>query len=95
MTKIYYDPETTNISYEVLGFTLYFSSEFCKNKFIRIYNERKENNNLKLEYLYKCTCDFDIMLMLYYYKLVEKRIFRVDYKGKTLEKDYVLNISLD
>lgn len=91
--KVYYNPEITPFVYNLSGFSLYFSSNCSMERFKRIYNERIERNNLKLQSMYRVNGDFAIMLILYYYKLAENRFFKVEYLGKELEKEY--NIKLE
>lgn len=91
--KVYYNPDITPFIYKMSGLTFYFSSNCSMERFKRIYEERLERNNLKIQSMYKVKGDFTIMLLIYYYKLAENRFFRVEYLGKTLEKEY--NIKLE
>ena len=50
---------------------------------------------LKLNIRYKMIVNADEMLLLSYYKKVEKRGFKVMYKGVELEKDYYIDCVLN
>lgn len=73
------------------GFLFYFSSSFYKNKFEKEYQDYIKSETLKLNVKYKMQVYADEMLMLSLYKQIEKRGFRVKYKGVDLEKDYFID----
>lgn len=78
---IYYDLKESeyfvemNINSEKI--TLYFSSLFIRKKFLENITEYIHNENLKLSITYKIDIDATKLLILSYYKKLEKRGFRV------------------
>ena len=65
------------------------------DKFSKIYKEYIRSETLKLNIKYKMIVDADEMLLLSVYKMVEKRGFKVKYKGVELEKDYYIDCVLN
>lgn len=78
---IYYDLKESeyfvemNINSEKI--ILYFSSLFIRKKFLENVGEYIHNENLKLSIAYKIDIDATKLLILSYYKKLEKRGFRV------------------
>lgn len=58
-------------------FILYFSSKFNRKRFLENVGEYIHNENLKLSIMYKIDIDATKLLILSYYKKIEKRGFRV------------------
>lgn len=94
---IYYDIDKSPYIYENIYFTFYFSSQFYKNKFINEVYNYTSNEQDKLKVKFKNKVDFLKILMLDYYKKVEKRGFKVYDKNKEkfVKKDYVIRGVLD
>lgn len=90
-----YELDDSPFYLRVDDFMLYFSSSFYKNKFIKEYPEYKRNETLKLNVKYRMIVDADEMLLLSFYKQIEKRGFKVKYKGVELEKDYYIDCILN
>lgn len=63
--------------YKYKGLIFYFSSENYKNKFANTIKQYLENETLKIQIKYNVNINFDILLMISYYKKIEKRGFRV------------------
>ena len=76
-------------------FMFYFSSSFYKKKFEEGYKEYIRSETLKLNVKYKMIVYADEMLLLSFYKMTEKRGFKVKYKGIEIEKDYYIDCVLD
>ena len=78
---IYYDLKESdyfvemNINSEKI--ILYFSSLFIRKKFLENVGDYIHNENLKLSITYKIDLDATKLLILSYYKKLEKRGFRV------------------
>ena len=53
------------------------------------------NETLKLNVRYKMIVYADEMLLLSFYKQIEKRGFKVKYKGVELDKDYYIDCVLN
>lgn len=77
MSKIFLNIQESNISFEYGSLIFYFSSEFYKNKFIQNFKNYVLEETLKICNKYNINVTFDIMLMIAYYKKVEKRGFRI------------------
>lgn len=56
---------------------LYFSSNFNRKRFLENVGEYIHNENLKLSIMYKIDIDATKLMILSYYKKLEKRGFRV------------------
>ena len=84
--KVYNDISISPYSMKVREFVFFFSSTFLLDKYKRVYSEFITNENLKLENRYKIDMDFSDMLLLLLYAKVERRGFRVFYKGEKLDQ---------
>lgn len=94
---IYYDIKESdyytklNVNNEEI--LLYFSSLFLKNKFLNNIAMYIHNENIKLSILYKIDIDATKLLILSYYKKIEKRGFRVYVNEKEIiESNLTLTI---
>ena len=85
-----YELEDSPFFLRIDDFMFYFSSDFYRKKFESEYNE-----TLKLNVKYKMLVYADEMLMLTLYKMIEKRGFKVKYKGVEIEKDYYIDCILN
>lgn len=90
-----YELEDSPFFLRLENFMFYFSSKFYMNKFEEGYKDYIKSETLKLNVRYKMIAYADEMLMLSFYKLVEKRGFKVKYKGEEIEKDYYIDCILD
>lgn len=85
---IYYDLKESeyfaclNINSE--NIILYFSSLFLRKKFLENVGEYIHNENLKISITYKIDIDATKLLILSYYKKIEKRGFRVVINDKEI-----------
>ena len=95
MNIVYYKIEDSPFFLRVNDFMFYFSSRFLLSKFERGYKEYLRNETLKLNLKYKMIVCADEMLLLSFYKMVEKRGFKVQYKGVELDKDYYIDCILN
>ena len=71
---------------------LFFSSLFIRKKFIENIYEYIKNQNMKLSSMYKLNIDLTEMLLLSYYKKIEKRGFRVLINNKEIDSNLKLTI---
>lgn len=94
-TIVWYNLNDSPFFLRINDFMFYFTSKFCMDKFERTYKEYIRDETLKLNVRYKMIVDADEMLLLSYYKKVEKRGFKVMYKGVELEKDYYIDCILN
>lgn len=92
---VYYEIEDSPFFLRVNDFMFYFSSKFLLDKYERTYKDYLRNETLKLNVKYKMIVYADEMLLLSLYKTVEKRGFKVKYKGVELEKDYYIDCVLN
>jgi hypothetical protein len=90
-----YDLDDSPFFLELNEFAFYFSSKFYMDKFMRTYPEYLRTETLKLSVKYKMIVNADEMLLLSLYKMIEKRGFKVKYKGDVLIKDYYIECILD
>ena len=90
-----YELEDSPFFLRIDDFMFYFSSDFYRKKFESEYKEYIRNETLKLNVKYKMLVYADEMLLLTLYKLIEKRGFKVKYKGVEIEKDYYIDCVLN
>ena len=93
MNKIYKDLKESEYIFTFYDFKFYFSSKFYFNKFLKEYDSYIKNEIDKLKISFKCDVVANSPLLLLLYKRIEKRGFRVLYKGIEL-KDYYISISI-
>lgn len=91
---VYYELEDSPFFLRIDDFMFYFSSKFYMDKFNSEYKEYIRNETLKLNVRYKMIVYADEMLLLSFYKNIEKRGFKVKYKGVELIKDYYIDCLL-
>ena len=93
---IYYDIKESdyytklNVNNEEI--VLYFSSMFLRKKFLDNIGTYIHNENLKLSIQYKIDIDATKLLILSYYKRIEKRGFRVLINDKEINENLTLTI---
>ena len=92
---VYYELDNTPFFLRIKDFMFYFSSNFYLEKFKNTMEEYLKIETLKLNSKYKMIVYADEMLLLSLYKMIEKRGFRVKYKGVDLEKDYYIDCELN
>lgn len=92
---VYYELDNSPFFVRVDDFMFYFSSIFLKNKFENSYREYIREETLKLNIKYKMIVYANDMLLLCLYKSIEKRGFKVKYKGVDIEKDYYIDCTLN
>lgn len=92
---VYYGLEDSPFFLRIDDFMFYFSSDFYKNKFENEYKNYLRDETLKLNVKYKMIVYADEMLLLSFYKLIEKRGFKVKYKGVEIDKDYYIDCVLN
>ena len=92
---VFYELENSPFFLRIEDFMLYFSSDFYKKKFEEGYKDYIRNETLKLNVRYKMIVYADEMLLLSFYKTIEKRGFKVKYKGEEIEKDYYIDCLLN
>lgn len=90
-----YELEDSPFFLRIDDFMFYFSSAFYQKKFEDGYKEYIRSETLKLNVRYKMIVYADEMLLLSFYKTVEKRGFKVKYKGVRIEKDYYIDCLLN
>ena len=83
---------TREKTFEVIKNVIYYLEKFKSS-----YVSYLKQETLKLSSKYKCCIYGDEMILLSLYKNIEKRGFRVEYKGKSIDEicyiDAVLNTS--
>lgn len=90
-----YELEDSPFFLRIDDFMFYFSSKFYKDKFESGYKDYLRSETLKLNVRYKMIVYADEMLLLSFYKMIEKRGFKVKYKGVEIEKDYYIDCVLN
>ena len=71
---------------------LYFSSLFLRKKYLDNINEYIHNENLKLSFNFQIDIDATKLLIISYYKKIEKRGFRVLINDKEINSNFTLTI---
>ena len=82
--KVYNDITLSPYKLKIKDYTFIFSSIFLREKYERLYKDFVKNEVLKINARYSSNVVLeDLFLLLLYYK-VERRGFRVFYKGEFL-----------
>ena len=92
---IYNDLNESNYTFEYDDLKFYFSSNFYKEKFIKEYHNFIKEETMKLKVKFKCNIYCDEMILLLLYKKIEKRGFKVEYKGKELIENYYIDFNIN
>lgn len=96
MTRIVcYSLEDSPFFLRVDDFMFYFTSKFYMDKFKKEYQDYIHDETLRLNVKYKMIVYANEMLLLSFYKIIEKRGFKVQYKGVDLDKDYYIDCLLN
>lgn len=90
---IYLNIDESNYIFEYGDLKFYFSSLFYKNKFEKEFFEFVINETRKLEIKFKCSLNCQEMIMLLLYKKIEKRGFKVLYKGNSIPENYHIDLT--
>lgn len=97
MKRVEYDINKSEYFYKVLNLKFYFTSIFNKERFENNYNYFIEEETNKLQAKYHVKLNIDEILLIAFYKKIEKRGFKVLVyynEGKIVELDenYVFNL---
>lgn len=92
---VYNDIKESNYTFKYDDLVFYFSSQFYKEKFKRIYTQFLKDEKMKLKIKFKCNIYCDEMILLLLYKKIEKRGFKVKYKGKELIENYYIDFNIN
>ena len=92
---IYNDINQSVYIFKYDDLVFYFSSQFYREKFKREYSQYLKDETMKLKIKFKCNIYCDEMILLLLYKKIEKRGFKVLYKGKDLIENYYINLSVN
>lgn len=84
---VYHNIEESDIYLMVDNFVLYFSSDTLKGKFIARFDEYYRKMDEKLKAIYDT--DYLPLILITFYKRVEKRGFKVYYKNKRITEHSV------
>lgn len=92
---IYNDINESNYTFKYDDLVFYFSSNFYKEKFIKEHINFVLDETMKLKIKFKCNIYCDEMILLLLYKKIEKRGFKVEYKGKELIENYYIDFNIN
>ena len=92
---IYNDINESIYTFNYDDLTFYFSSQFYQEKFTREYSQFLKDEIMKLKIKFKCNIYCDEMILLLLYKKIEKRGFKVLYKGKELNENYYIDFNIN
>ena len=92
---IYNDINESNYIFTYDHLIFYFSSKFYLEKFTREYSQFLKDEIMKLKIKFKCNIYCDEMILLLLYKKIEKRGFKVEYKGKELIENYYIDFNIN
>ena len=95
MNIIYHDINKSNYYFKYDNFTFYFSSLLYLNKFTKRYLTFIEEESAKLCSKFNMNIEAKCLFLLYLYKLIEKRGFRVLYNDKPITGNINIYLSLE
>ena len=91
---VYNDINESNYIFTYEHLIFYFSSKFYLEKFTHEYSNFIKDETMKFKIKYKCNAYIYEMLLLLFYKKIEKRGFKVLYDGNELQENYCIMSSL-
>ena len=86
MSNVILDITKTTYNYTKMGITFYFSSKFYMENFKSKCEAYIITENLKVELRYKVPINMHKYFLIALYQKIEKRGFRIKYKGLEYEK---------
>ena len=89
---IYYDLCESTYTDQQGGYKFYFSSQFYKDKFKENLQSYINQETLKVKIKHDLNVLLDDLLMLSYYKKIEKRGFRVEFNGSPINPNSLMMI---
>ena len=92
---VYNDLDKTSYKYKFDEFIFYFSSELYLNKFVKMIPSYLRDESIKLSIKYNNIISIDALLLLSLYKKIEKRGYKVTYKGKHLNDKCYFTLNID
>lgn len=92
---VYNDLNESNYTFKYDDLVFYFSSQFYQEKFTREYSQFLKDEIMKLKIKFKCNIYCNEMILLLLYKKIEKRGFKVTYKGKELIENYYIDFNIN
>ena len=92
---VYNDINESIYTFKYDDLVFYFSSQFYKEKFKSMYAQFLKDETMKLKIKFKCNIYCDEMILLLLYKKIEKRGFKVEYKGKELIENYYIDFNIN
>ena len=92
---IYNDITDSIYTFKYDDLVFYFSSQFYQEKFERMYIQFLKDETMKLKIKFKCNIYCEEMILLLLYKKIEKRGFKVEYKGKELIENYYIDFNIN
>ena len=95
MNIIYHDINKSNYYFKYDNLTFYFSSLLYLNKFTKLYTSYIEEESAKMKIKFNIDVEAKKLFLLSLYKKIEKRGFKVLFKGKPLDKDVYLILSIE
>ena len=94
MTRIVcYSLEDSPFFLRINDFMFYFTSKFYMDKFNKEYKDYIRDETLRLNVRYKMMGYADEMLLLSFYKIIEKRGFKVLFLGKEIKENESFSIN--
>ena len=84
---IYHNIEESSVYLVIDKYTLYFSSDTNKGRFVGKYDEYYSKVNTRLKRIYEL--DYLPLILISLYKIVEKRCFRVYYKNRRIAEEFI------
>lgn len=92
---VYNDIEKSNLTFNYMDLQFYFSSNFYLEKFKKDFVEYVNTETIKLCVKFGCVIIPDEMLLINLYRKIEKRGYKVYYKGERLNKDVYFNLTFE
>ena len=92
---IYNDINESTYTFKYDDLVFYFSSQFYLEKFERMYTQFLKDETMKLKIKFKCNIYCYEMILLLLYNKIEKRGFKVTYKGKELIENYYIDFKIN
>ena len=92
--KVYKDINESDLEFTFEEIKFIFSSEFYLNKFKNEYREFLRDETMKLKLKFKTQIEADYLILNLLYKRIEKRGYRVYYKGIKLNETTLFSLDI-
>ena len=93
--RVYLDLNESIYSINYEGLTFYFSSSFNETRFLNNVDNFVKMESLKMTNRYNVKANWNLLLMISYYKKIEKRGFRIETDSGRIKPNEIIFAKLN